>query len=72
MRFASRPHDVIGLMGSGMVEIFTLDVNLCPAESLTEVLQVGYGRGASRVTGHERHVLFPEGWIRLGGGKGVG
>ena len=56
-------HDVIGLVGAGMVEVLALDVDLRPAEMAGEVCGVGQRGRPAGVIRHQGDIFLPEGRI---------
>ena len=58
-------HDIVGLVGAGVVEVFAFDVDLGPAEMAGQIFGKGQRRGPAGVGGHELQVLLPEGRIIL-------
>ena len=59
------PHDVIGFMGAGVVEVFPLDVDFRTAEMPGEIFAVRERRGAAGIASHEGFVRLPEGGVIL-------
>ncbi len=53
-------------MGSGVIEIFPLDVDARPCEMRCQVLSKSEGRGSTGVGGHQIFIFFPEIRISLG------
>jgi len=64
------PHDIIGLVGAGMVEVFSLDIDFRPAEMMSQIAGKGDGRGPAGIGAHDMLIFLPEGGIRLCGFKG--
>jgi hypothetical protein len=60
------PHDVVGLVGAGVVEVLALDENPGPAEMVRQVLGKGDRRRPAGVAGHELFVFLPERGVTSG------
>ena len=54
------PHDVIGLMGTGMVQVFPLDVDPGSAQMVGEVFSKGQRSGTTGIITHQVDVLLPK------------
>jgi len=53
-------HDIIGLMGPGVVEILTFDIYLCPSKVAGQVFGIGQGGGTAGIGGHQGSIPVPK------------
>ena len=60
------PHDVVDLVGAGVVQVFALDVYLRATQVLAQILQVGQRRGPAGIARHQVNIGVPEGPVGLG------
>ena len=56
----SLAHDVIGLVGAGVVEILAFDVDLGATQMTGQVFRIGQRRGPAGIVAHEIDILLPE------------
>ena len=56
----SLTHDIVDLMGPGVVQVFPLDINPRPCKMLCKVFCKCEGRGPAGIATHQRNVLLPE------------
>jgi len=59
-------HHIIGLVCSGVIQVFTFAINLKPTSShLRKIIEPGHGSRPAGIGLHDVYVFFPELWVSL-------
>jgi len=56
----SLSHDIVGLVGAGMVEVFSLDIDFRPAEMIGQIVGKGDGCGPAGIGAYDMFIFLPE------------
>ena len=54
------PHDIIGLVGAGVVEVLSFDIDFRPAKMMGQIVGKGDGRGSAGIGAHDMLIFLPK------------